>query len=57
MSICNNIKIYKMRFLLEEARFHNAFKYKAATWPIAKKNTSTYTPTTNSYDFARRFAP
>jgi hypothetical protein len=46
-----------MRFLLEEARFHNAFKYKAATWPIAKKNTSTYTPTTNSYDFARRFAP
>jgi len=43
--------------LLEEGRFHNVSDDKLAKWPIAakkKKKPSKYTPTTNSYDFARR---
>jgi hypothetical protein len=46
-----------MWFLLEEGRFHNVFEDKPAKWSIAKnkkKKPSKYTPTTNSYDFARR---
>ncbi len=41
--------------LLEERRFHDVFDDKLKG-PIAKKekNSSKYTPTTNSYDFARR---
>ncbi len=55
----NNVNIWqceKCDFLLEEGRFHNVFEDKPAKWPIAKKKTksSKYTPTTNSYDFARR---
>jgi hypothetical protein len=48
-----------MWFLLEEGRLHNVFKDKLAKWSIAKqkkkkKNPSKYTPTTNSYDFAKK---
>jgi hypothetical protein len=43
-----------MQILIEEERFHNVFKDKPTKWPIAKKP-SKYAPTTNSYDFARRF--
>jgi len=44
-----------MRFLLEEGRFHNVYDDKPAEWPIAKKQPSKYTPTTNSYDFKRKY--
>jgi hypothetical protein len=37
-----------MWILLEERRFHNVFEDKVATWPITKKKSSKYTPTTNS---------
>jgi hypothetical protein len=43
-----------MWFWLEGGRFHNVFDDKLAKWPITKKKPSKYTPTTNSYDFARR---
>jgi hypothetical protein len=39
---------------LEEGRFHNVFEGIPAKWLIAKKKPSKYTPTTNSYDLARR---
>jgi hypothetical protein len=42
-----------MWFLLEEGRFHNDFDDKL-NGPLQKKTQSKYTPTTNSYDFARR---
>jgi hypothetical protein len=41
-------------FLLEEGKFHNVFEDKPTKWPIARKKPSKYTPTINSYDFARR---
>jgi hypothetical protein len=44
-----------MLFLLEEGRFHNVFDDKPAKRPIAKKQISKYTPTTNLYDFVRRY--
>ncbi len=43
--------------LFEEGRFHNDFEVKSAKWPIApkkKKPPSKYTPTINSFDFARQ---
>jgi len=44
-----------MWFEFEEGRTHNVFQDKPAKWPTGKKeNPSKYTPTTNSYDFARR---
>jgi len=42
-----------MCFLLEMGTFHNVFQDKPAKWPIAKKKPAKYTPTTNSYDFAK----
>jgi len=47
----------EIEFLLDEWRFHNVLNDKPAKWPIAKnlKTPSKYTPTTNSYDFARRY--
>jgi len=42
-----------MWFLFEEGRFHNVFDDKWAKWPIAQEKTSKYTPTTNSYEFAK----
>ncbi len=39
--------------LFEEGRFHNVFDDKWDKWPIAKEKASKYTPTTNSYDFAK----
>jgi len=47
-----------MWFLLEEGRFHNVFDDKLTKWPIAKKRKklSKYTPTTNSYDFAKKYS-
>ncbi len=45
-----------MWILGEEGTFHNVLDDKPAKWPIAKKKKKTIkiTPTTNSYDFARR---
>jgi len=43
-----------MWFLLEEGRIHNVFEDKPAKWAIGKKKKpSKYTPTINSYDFAK----
>jgi len=44
-----------MWFSFEQGKFHNVFKDKPAKWPIQNKKPSKYTPTTKSYDFAKRF--
>jgi hypothetical protein len=44
-----------MSLLLEEGRFHNFFDDKPAKCPVAKKILSKYTPTTNSYEFGRKY--
>ncbi len=49
-------KSEKMWVLLEVGRFRNVFDDKPAKWLIAKKEKlSKYTPTTNSYNFAKKY--